>query len=392
MMRFSSFILAGFIAALTPLAAVAQDAATAPAAPVLPAITVSVVTTQALRDTVIASGLVGAVEQVQVQPLIEGQPIESLAVDVGDRVTKGQILARLSLTTLELQRSQFVASLASAEAQIAQAEASLLESQSSAAEAKRVSDRTATLKEQGTATQAAADQALAASVSAQARVTVAVQTLAAARAQVALVNAQLANVDLQLQRTAVVAPVAGEVIARNAQVGGIASAAGDPMFVIIRDNALELSAEMAERDLLRVQAGQSVIMRIVGSTTPLTGTVRLVEPTIDVTTRLGTARITIDTPEAVRSGMFADAEILVTERDTLAVPVSAIGSSADGTTAMMVVEGRVSRVVVQTGIRDGAMIEIVSGLAAGDQIVTKAGAFVREGDMINPVPAAVDMN
>jgi HlyD family secretion protein len=392
MIRFSAFVIAGLLGIASPMAVVAQEAAAAPAAPVLPAITVTPVAMVLLRDRVIASGLVGAVEQVQVQPLIEGQPIESLEVDVGDRVTEGQVLARLSLTTLELQRSQFVASLASAEALIAQAEAQMLETQSSADEAQRVSDRTATLKEQGTASQAAADQALAAAVSAQARVTVAVQTLEAARAQVALVNAQLANVDLQLQRTAVVAPVAGEVIERNAQVGSIASAAGNPMFVVIRDNALELRAEMAERDLLRVQPGQSVVMTAVGSTTPLTGTVRLVEPTIDITTRLGTARISIDTPELVRSGMFADAEILVVERETLAVPVSAIGSSPDGTTAMKVVDGRVSRVVVETGIRDGAMIEILSGLTEGDMIVTKAGAFVRDGDMINPVPAVVSMN
>ena len=396
MMRLSTFILAAVLGGATslvaPMAVLAQEATASLAAPVLPAISVSAVTTQVLRDRVIASGLVGAVEQVQVQPLIEGQPIETLEADVGDEVKEGQVLARLSLTTLELQRSQFVASLASAEAQIAQAQAQLLETQSSADEAKRVSDRTATLQEQGTASQAAADQALAAAVSAQARVAVAVQTLEAARAQVALVNAQLANVDLQLQRTAVVAPVAGEIIARNAQVGSIASAAGDPMFIIIRDNALELRADMAERDLLRVLPGQTVVMTAVGSTTPLTGTVRLVEPTIDIISRLGTARITISMPELVRSGMFAEAEILVAERETLAVPVSAIGSSPEGSTAMRVVEGKVTRVIVETGIRDGAMIEILSGLALGDTIVTKAGAFVRDGDLINPVPVTAEMN
>lgn len=400
-MYFFKHTLAVVFALALPLGVSAQDApavateeaadAVAVTASALPAITVSTVGLVLMRDRVIASGLVGAVEQVLVQPLIEGQPIEVLEADVGDFVTEGQVLARLSLTTLELQRSQFVASRASAEAQIAQAEAQLLETQSSADEAKRVSDRTQTLKDQGTSSQAAADQALAAAVSAQARVTVAVQTLEAARAQLALVDAQLANVDLQLQRTSVVAPVAGEVIARNAQVGGIASASGQPMFVIIRDNTLELQAELAERDLLRVQPGQKVTITVVGANEPLTGVVRLVEPTIDIITRLGTARIAIDNSELVRSGMFGDAEILVVEKEVLSVPVSAIGSSVDGTTAMLVVEGQVERVVVQTGIRDGAMIEIVSGLVAGDLIVTKAGAFVRDGDRINPVPA-VEMN
>ena len=91
----------------------------------------------------------------------------------------------------------------------------------------------------------------------------------------------------------------------------------------------------------------------------------------------------------VRSGMYADAEILVTERDGLAVPVSAVGSTADGAIVRKVnAEGVVSEVAVKTGIRDGAWVEILEGLAEGDQIVTKAGAFVRDGDHINPVLTA----
>ena len=49
-----------------------------------------------------------------VQPLIEGQPIETLLAEVGDRVQKGEVLARLSDSTLKLQESQFAAQRASA--------------------------------------------------------------------------------------------------------------------------------------------------------------------------------------------------------------------------------------------------------------------------------------
>ena len=52
---------------------------------------------------------------------------------------------------------------------------------------------------------------------------------------------------------------------------------------------------------------------------------------------------------------------------------------------MRVKDGVVERVLVTTGIRDGGMVEITGGLAEGDQIVLKAGAFVRAGDRINPV-------
>jgi HlyD family secretion protein len=88
--------------------------------------------------------------------------------------------------------------------------------------------------------------------------------------------------------------------------------------------------------------------------------------------------------------MFMDAEILVAERETVAVPVTAVGSSPAGSTVMTVADGLVSRTLVKTGIRDGGWVEIVEGISAGDTVVTKAGAFVRDGDRINPVAAATN--
>lgn len=382
------------LAALSP-SAHAETAAPEPAmatTPSLPAITVSTVATRDMSDRVIASGLVGPVETVQVQPLIEGQPIESLLADVGDKVQAGQVLATLSNTTLDLQKSQYQASLASARATIAQAEASVLEAQANADEAASAATRSAALKQQGNVSQAAYDQTQAAALTANARVTVAQQTLEAAKAQVALVQAQLADVDLQLSRTQVVAPVAGEITARNAQVGAIASAAGAAMFTMIRDGALELRADIAEGDLVRLAPDQTATLKLAAGSAPLTGHIRLVEPTIDETTRLGRARIQIDDPAGVRAGMFVQAEILVAERATLAVPVSAVGASGAQSTVMRVTGDQVEQVIVKTGIREGAWVEILEGLAEGDRIVTKAGAFVREGDKINPVPAAAETN
>lgn len=354
---------------------------------ILPAITVSTVQTRLMRDRVIVTGLIAPVETVQVAPLIEGQPIQTLLADVGDSVAEGQVLAVLSKTTLDLQKAQFAASLAAARATIAQAEAQMLEARTAADEAQRISVRTATLRQQGSASQSAADAANANAISATARVTVATQSLEAARAQVALVQAQTANIDLQLSRTEVKAPVAGKITERNAVVGSIASAAGLPMFRLIRDGALEMDADVAEADMMRVAAGQPVQMSLVGGGAPVAGTIRLVEPTIDAISRLGRARISIDAPDQVRAGMFADAEVLVAERQAVAVPVTAVGRLGDQATVMLVKDGTATQAVVQTGIRDAGWVEILSGLSAGDTIVTKAGAFVRDGDRINPVAA-----
>ena len=376
----------------TPAGAEAATAGATAATPTLPAITVSTVGSRVMRDRIITSGFVSPIEQVQVQPLVEGQPIEALFADVGDVVEAGQVLARLSRSSLDLQKSQLTASLASARATIAQSEAQVVDANSSAAEAQRVATRTAALKKAGSASAAAADQTAAAAISALSRVSVATQTLAATRAQLALVEAQTANIDLQLLRTEVVAPVSGEIVQRNAQVGSIATAAAEPMFTLIRNSELELRSDVAEADLLRLASGQTALLTIAGGGAPIKGAVRLVEPTIDAATRMGRARIKIDDASQIRSGMFVEAEVLVAERETLAVPVTALGKSAEGLSVMRVADGTVSRVAVQTGIRDAGWVEITAGLAAGDTIVTKAGAFVRQGDKINPIPAAAASN
>ena len=369
-----------------------ETAVQTPVVQTYPAITVSDVILRKMSDKVITSGLVAAVEEVQVAPLIEGQPLEQLLVDVGDMVTKDQVLAVLSKSTLELQETEAFASLASARAGIAQGEAQMVEAEAAEAEAKRVAERTAKLREQGSAPQAQLETAAAAATSATARVTVAKEGLEAARAQLALAEARLDNIRLQLSRTEVKAPVAGKIIARNAKLGAVATAAGEPMFVIVRDGELELRADVAEADVLRLEEGQPARLRAVGMANELTGHLRLVEPTINPTTRLGRARIAIDDETGLRSGMFIEAEITVAERDGLAVPLTALAASADGISVLRVVDGLVERVPVKIGIRQGAYVEILDGLATGDQVVTKAGAFVRAGDRINPVPAAGNTN
>lgn len=378
-----------------PLLASAQSAPEIPeteaAAPSLPAISVATASLRPLTQKVIATGFVTPVEEVQVQPLIEGQPVEALLADIGDVVTEGQVLARLSRTTLDLQLSQSKASLASARATVAQAEAQMVEAEASAADAARAAERTRKLKDQGSATQAASDTANANAVAATARVSVARESLEAARAQVAVYDSQLANTELQLTRTEVKAPYAGRIVQRNATIGSIASAAGQPMFVLEKDGALELRADVGESDLLLLEPGQAVSLIGIGLTTPLQGSVRLVEPAIDATTRLGRARIALSGDSILRAGMYLEAAITIAEREALAVPVTAVGATDGKPTVLRVgADGALERVTLALGIRAGGLVEVAEGLTAGDQIVSKAGAFVRPGDRINPVTEAVN--
>ena len=353
----------------------------------LPAITVFLVARRSIEDHVLAAGMIGPVEQVLVPPLIEGQPIETLTADVGDMVTAGQVLATLSTATLTLQKSQIIANDAVVKAAIAQAQAQIASAQSSADDAKKTADRSAALFKLGAMSSAANDAAQTAATSAAAGLAVAMQGVKSAQAQLEVQSAQMANIDLQLSRTQIVAPVSGQISARNAQVGGIASAAGQPLFTIIRDGALELSADVAEADLPRLTADMPAVLTLAAGNTQLTGRIRLVAPTIDATSRLGNARIWVDPSPMVRAGMFAEADILVATHDAIAVPVTAISQSGKDTTVKLVKDGLVSEAAVTTGIRQGGWVEILTGLNLGDTIVAKAGAFVSAGDKINPIPS-----
>ena len=385
LMRIAAIAVAwGMIASAAP-SAVAADGGPA-ATPRPPSIYVVTAKKQPITDTVLASGTIRPVEEVYVQPQVDGLAVDTSDVQVGDRVEKGHVMAVLADDSLKLQLSQLQAAKAKSEAALAQGKAQLAEAKANADEAVRVRDRYKALSTSGTMSTANFDQASASADAALARVNSAEQAIAVARADVGVADAQIGDIRLRLARTKVRAPVSGVVSAKNLKVGAIASASGSPMFTIIKDDRLELRADVSEEDLLKVQPGQKVAVRLAGQSTALAARVRIVDPTVDLTSRLGTVRISFDKPDRIRAGMFANAAITVETKDAVVVPISAVGMSAEGSSVLKVSDGRVRATSVQTGIIADGEIEIVSGLAPGDEVVAKAGAFVRDGDRISPIP------
>ena len=329
--------------------------------------------------------MITASEEVLVAPQVEGLAIESLEADVGDRVEAGSVLATLSKDQLILQRSQLDANRAKALAAIAQLEAQLAEVESNTQETVKASERAKQLAAQGTYSSVQAEQAEAQATAALARVRSVKESIKVAQADIAVIDAQMKDIELRLARSEVKAPVSGIVSARGARVGAIASASAGPMFTIIRDGKLELRADIAEADMHRVAEGQPVLIHLIGAEAPVEGTIRLIEPTLNTTTRLGMARIELAEGANLRAGMFADAQIIVATHEAITVPVTSVNMAREGADVLKIEDGIARRTAVSTGIREGGRVEIVEGLARGDLIVAKAGAFVRDGDRITPV-------
>jgi HlyD family secretion protein len=379
-------IVASFVLTLL-VASAGHSAETAVAAPKqnLPAIVITQAITRTMVDKVVATGTVKAVEEVYIQPLVDGLPVKALNADVGDKVTADSTLATLSDDALVLEKAETQATRAKSQATLAQLQAQLIEAQANASQTELQRVRSVSMGEKGTVSTSTVEQATAAAAANKARVSSAEQAIAVQQADLKVVDSQIADIDLKLARTDVKTPVSGTVASRNARVGAIASGSGDPLFTIIRDNALELVTDVSESDITKIVPGQKATISLSGSGEKLTGSVRLVSPTVDATTRLGAVHISIDEDGKARAGMYGSTEIVVNQTNGIALPLTAVNNDPDGASARSVENGIVKFVSVETGIQDGAYIQIVKGLKAGQEVVAKAGAYVRDGDHITPV-------
>lgn len=373
---------------LAASAALAEEPAVTTPKQNLPAIVITTATMRKLIDRVVATGTVKAVEEVYIQPQVDGLSIRSLNADVGDKVEANSTLATLNEDALILQKSQMQATRAKGEASLAQLHAQLAEAHANAEEAELQRVRAVTMGAKGTMSTSSVEQANASAAANKARVGSAEQAIAVAEADLKVTDSQIADTELKLARTGIKTPVAGTVASRNARVGAIANGSGDPLFTIIRDSQLELVVDVSESDITKIAIGQKALISLSGSREKLTGTVRLVAPIVDSVTRLGAVHITIDQGDKARAGMYGSAEIVIRQEEGVSLPLTAVNSDENGSSARKVENGVVKFVNVETGIQDGAYVEILKGLTAGEDVVAKAGAYVRDGDHITPVREA----
>ena len=182
------------------------------------------------------------------------------------------------------------------------------------------------------------------------------------------------------------APVAGVILAGPTVVGEMASARGNPLFRILADGNLDLSADVAAKVASRLAVGQAARIKVAGiNESP--GKVRLVTTTVDPTTQLGKVSVAPQHNPLLRVGAFAQATITVGQVCGVAVPLSALLFGPDGSVVQTVRNDRVEtrRVTVGLFVRNDAQIR--EGLTEGDTIVVRAGAFLRDGDRVRAVVA-----
>jgi HlyD family secretion protein len=207
-----------------------------------------------------------------------------------------------------------------------------------------------------------------------------------AAAKVKVAAAQLAEAQARLARAAVRAPADGIILTRNVEVGQTATAGGEALFRLSQGGEVELRGQVAEQDLPLLKVGQAVNVRLTGTSRVYEGRVRLLGAVIDPQTRLGQARVTLTPDPNLRPGAFARAEVTVSNADRAVLPQTAVLTDDKGTYVLIVnaqhkIERRTVHVsgIVQNGVT------IADGIGGTDQVVATAGAFLQEGELVNPV-------
>jgi len=289
---------------------------------------------------------------------IEGDAgrIVAVYVEAGDRVKRGQLLAKIDESVWQPQVNRLAASLEQAKAQAAL----------SAAEYRRA----AAVESAGALSAEEIEKRRAQSITDAASVKVAA--------------AMLAEAEARLNRTRVVAPTDGVVLTRKAEVGQTASPGGDALFRLASGGEIEMRGQVAEQDMAVLTVGQPAEVRLVGSSQPFTGKVRLLGAVIDPQTRLGDIRIALKPDPALRPGAFARGSVLVSKAERPVLPQTAVLSDSKGPYVYIIGEGnRVERRDVQVAGALASGFIISKGIRGDERIVTTAAGFLRQGEKVN---------
>jgi HlyD family secretion protein len=305
-----------------------------------------------IDSTIVGTGTVAAWREMPISSESDGLAIVEIYADEGDNVTQGQVLARLNQRLLMAQIDQHEAAVAEAEAGLANA----------VSDQKRAHSVTS-----GVISQQAIEQR-------DTLVKTATAKLASARAALQETRARLAQTEITAPSNAIVAT-------RTATLGQVVQA-GTELFRLIQDGRIEVNAQVPEADIFRIVPQQAA--RVFDPSGRVSvASVRLVAPLVDATSRLGTVRIGLSSDTGLKPGMFVRVEIDAGEAAALTIPLKALVWRA-GKAGVFTVsdDGTALLKEITIGRKTSSVVEVVQGIAAGEQIVVEGAGLLNDGEKV----------
>jgi RND family efflux transporter MFP subunit len=353
-------IVAAALGALTACGGGGEDAQAASTTDATPVTVGPENVAVAARDTIQSGPAISGSLQPERQATIRAEAsgtVTSALVEPGQRVTRGQTLARIETAGLGEQAISARAGVASAQLAFETAQRNV--------------DRSERLLSAGAIAERDAESARSAAAAAAAQ-------LSAARAQSTLANRQFGNATAR-------APFAGVVGVKRVSTGDVVSP-GTEMYSVVDPSSMRLEGNVPADQLGQVSVGAPVRFSVTGyPDRTFVGRITRVAPVADPSTRQ--VQILASIPNAGNTlvgGLFAEGRVASQTREGLLVPADAIDARGIRPTVVRVKGGRVERVNVEVGLRDDAreLVEVRTGLAAGDTLLRGAAQGISNGTTV----------
>ncbi|MDX6557940.1 MAG: hypothetical protein QOF72_989 [Blastocatellia bacterium] len=337
-----------------------------------------------IGQTVTVNGTLAAYDHTTVGIKVPGR-LQTISVDLGSVVHKGQIIAQVEQQDYKLRVQQAEASMAQARARLglspddaddrvtAEETGTVRQAKAVLEDAKLKRDRATKLVQQGVIPHAEFDTVDSEYKVALSRYQDGLEEIRNRQGLLAQRRSELALAKQQLADTIVYAPMEGVVQEKKASIGEYL-AAGAPVVDIVRIDPLRLQVNVPERESHSIRSGQSVRVTVEGDPQSYLGYVKRMSPTISEQNRVLAVEADVRNNGRLRPGAFVRAEIVTDQTSTaVTVPTGSVVTFAGIDKVILVENGKAVEKPVTTGRRGPDWIEIKAGVNVGQSVIVDPG-------------------
>jgi RND family efflux transporter MFP subunit len=372
----------------------------APAASGPPAVSVAKIVRGDLAQTLTLAAEFLPYQEIDVHAKVAGY-VKSIGVDVGDRVTTGQLLAVLEIPELEDEMAQDEASVNRSVEEVNRTQADLERAKSVHEVANLGATRLAAVVAQrpNLVAQQDIDEAVGRDRVAEAQVSTAQAAVAEAKAQLAVAKANQNKTKTMFAYARITAPFAGVITHRYADTGAMIQAGTSsqsqamPLVKLSQNSTLRLIIQVPESAVSHIRLGAPVDVKVQSLGRAFAGKVARFSSKLDPDTRTMEAEIDVPNPTLeLVPGMYASAAIALEQAHAvLLAPVEAIDRGNDKATVLVVdAHGRLESHDVAIGLEAPDRVEVRSGVHEHDLVVVGSRVQLKPGDIVSPKPIELE--
>lgn len=366
----------------------------------VPNVKVQKIATQNISSQVQYASKLEAVKSVTVTPKSSGK-IATVSVNVGDKVTAGQVLFTLDTTTLnaslQTQQAALNVSKASLNDSILNYKQTVAKAQITYDNAKDSYEKQQKLYEAGAISKKDLDAAKTTLDNAEIDLNKAQTNLSLLEqnsgetqsvASVAQAAANLNSTQIQLNDATITAPIAGVVSAKDAEVGEMTSSSSGTV-TIIDSSSLIAQITVPDKVVGKLQIGQTVTVGIsAAGSEDVKAVIDSISPDVDSKNNYYIVKVKIDNSNgSLKAGMFAKVSIPDQQKDNATIVPNEALKVENGVKYLYTVESsKIKRVVVETGIANDKITEITTAsVKPGTEIITEGQSLLTDGEKVKVV-------